>query len=326
MSTENTIDPAVQHTLRASIHCVGIGVHSGARVSMRVRGARPDSGIGFVRKDAPVGKGVIPALWDRVTDTRQCTVITNEHGVSVRSIEHLLAAFYACGIDNAIIEVEGPEVPATDGSAQPFVSLIERAGITRQGAVRRLLKITKPLTACEGNRFALLMPADDPAITVEIEFANRAIGFQRFSTRLHGETIKREVAAARTFGFMEQVDALRNRGLALGGSLQNAIALEGDQVLNAEGLRFADEFVRHKALDCIGDLALAGVPIIGHVFAHKPGHGLNLALLRQLFAQADASHYVTLGELYPIPTWRRAAEQKLTSAVQRARSWLQNVA
>jgi UDP-3-O-[3-hydroxymyristoyl] N-acetylglucosamine deacetylase len=293
---------------------------------MRVRPARANSGIRFVRKDAPVTQGLILARWDNVTNTQQSTVISNEHGVSVRSVEHLIAALRGCEIDNALIEVDGPEVPAMDGSSDPFVALIDRTGTTEQTAPRRAIQIHKPVTVCDDDKFALLMPDTVPRFTVEIDFANPAVGFQRYSAELVNGAFKLEVAAARTFGFSEQVDHLRAQGLALGGSLQNAIVIEREHILNEEGLRFEDEFVRHKVLDCIGDLALAGAPIMGHFFAHKPGHKLNNALVRQLFAQEDAWSYVTFGEIQEMPTWRRLAETRLAGAMQLARVWLQNVA
>ena len=315
-----------QHTLKSPIRYVGVGLHSGQRVSMRVRPARANSGIRFVRKDVPVTQGLILARWDNVTDTRQSTVISNEHGVSIRSVEHLMAALRGCDIDNALIEVDGPEVPAMDGSSDPFVVLIERAGTTEQTAPRRAIQIHQPVTVCDGDKFALLMPNSTAKFTVEIDFASRPVGFQRYSAELVDGTFKLEVAPARTFGFSEQVNHLRAQGLALGGSLQNAIVIEGERVLNEEGLRFADEFVRHKVLDCIGDVALAGAPVMGHFFAHKPGHKLNNALVRQLFAQEDAWSYVTFGQIQEAPTWRRFAETRLAGAMQSAWAWLQNVA
>jgi UDP-3-O-[3-hydroxymyristoyl] N-acetylglucosamine deacetylase len=320
------IDWMTQRTLKSNVRYIGIGLHTGHRVSMRVRPARLNTGIQFLRKDAPVAERVIPARWDNVTDTRQCTVISNEYGVSVRSVEHLLAALYGCGIDNALVEVDGPEVPAMDGSSAPFVALIDRAGAVTQSAPRRAIQLHKPITVCEGDKFALLMPDITPRLTVEIEFANRAVGFQRYSAELNDGTFKRELAGARTFGFAEQVGQLREMGLALGGSLQNAIVIEDERVINREGLRFQDEFVRHKILDCIGDLALAGAPIIGHFFAHKPGHRLNNALVHQLHADVDAWSYVTFGEIQQRLGWRRLAEGALADAVQLARSWFQKVA
>lgn len=315
-----------QRTLKSSMRYVGVGLHSGQRVSMRVRPACPNSSIRFLRKDVPVTQGLVVARWDNVTETRQSTVISNEYGVSVRSVEHLMAALRGCEIDNALIEVDGPEVPAMDGSSDPFVALIERAGTTDQAAPRRVIQIHKAVTVCDGDKFALLMPNSTAKFTVEIDFANRAVGFQRYSAELVDSTFKLEVGPARTFGFSEQVNHLRAQGLALGGSLQNAVVIEGERVLNEGGLRFADEFVRHKVLDCIGDLTLAGAPIMGHFFGHKPGHKLNNALVRQLFAQEDAWSYVTFGQIEEVPTWRRFAETRFVDAMQLARTWLQNVA
>jgi len=320
------IDWMTQRTLKSNVRYVGIGLHTGHRVSMRVRPAGINTGIHFIRKDMPVAERLILARWDNVTDTQQCTVISNQYGVSVRSVEHLMAALYGCGIDNALVELDGPEVPAMDGSSAPFVALIDRAGAVTQSAPRRAIQLHKPITVCDGDKFALLMPDITPKLTVEIDFANGAVGFQRYSVELNDDTFKRELAKARTFGFAEQVGQLREMGLALGGSLQNAIVIEGERVINQEGLRFHDEFVRHKILDCIGDLALAGVPIIGHFFAHKPGHKLNNALVHQLHTDVDAWSYVTFGEIQQRPGWRRLAEVTLADAVQLAKAWLQKVA
>lgn len=326
MIAAKNIDWMTQRTLKSNVRYVGIGLHSGHRVSMRVRPARTNTGIHFIRKDMPVAERLVLARWDNVTDTQQCTVISNEYGVSVRSVEHLMAALYGCGIDNALVELDGPEVPAMDGSSAPFVALIDRAGAVTQPAPRRAIQLHKPITVCDGDKFALLMPDSTSKLTVEIDFASGAVGFQRYSVELNDDTFKRELARARTFGFAEQVGRLREMGLALGGSLQNAIVIEGERVVNQEGLRFHDEFVRHKILDCIGDLALAGTPIIGHFFAHKPGHKLNNALVHQLYTDVDAWSYVTFGEIQQRAAWRRLAGATLADAVQLARSWLQKVA
>ncbi|MFQ5935517.1 MAG: UDP-3-O-acyl-N-acetylglucosamine deacetylase [Acidiferrobacterales bacterium] len=326
MNTAKGIDWMAQRTLSGSMSYVGGGLHTGQRVAMRVRPGGINTGICFVRKDAPADQRMVRALWHNVTSTRQCTTISNEHGVAVRSIEHLLAALRGCGIDNALVELDGPEVPAMDGSSNPFVALIERTGTVEQVAPRRVIQIHKPVTVCDGDKFAVLMPDTTSRFTVEIEFASAAIGFQRFSVELLDSAFKRDLAGARTFGFTEQVDQLREMGLALGGSLQNAVVIEGDRVVNEKGLRFEDEFVRHKVLDCVGDLALAGAPIMGHFFAHKPGHRLNYLLVDQLFAQQDAWSYITFGEVNEVPMWRRLAETKFADAMQLARAWLQNVA
>ena len=326
MGIHNALGLSTQHTLGTSVYYVGIGLHSGAGVTLRVRPAPADTGIQFLRKDAPPETGMIPARWNRVADTRRCTVLMNEHGVSVRSVEHLLAALHACNIDNAIVEIEGPEVPAVDGSAQPFVTLIEQASVTRQETPRQALKILKPVIVWDEDRFALLLPGDERRITVEIDFANAAIGFQRFSLEVGPEEFKRELARARTFGFLEQVNKLRRWGLARGGSLQNAIVLKGEQVLNEEGLRFPDEFARHKALDCVGDLALAGAPLIGHLVTYKPSHALTNSLIRTVFAQADAWRYTGSDEFSELRRWRQAAETSLVNVAERARNWWRYVA
>lgn len=315
-----------QRTLKESIPYVGVGLHTGKNVSMRVRSAEENRGIRFVRRDAPAGQGVIPALWHNVIDTRLSTVIGNEYGISVHSVEHLMAALCGCGIDNAVIELDGPEVPIMDGSAEPFVTLIEQAGVVRQSAPRKAIQIHKPVTVSDGDKFAVLMPDRIPRLTVEIDFESSVVGFQRLSLELVNGSFKHDVAPARTFGFMDEVEHLHKMGLARGGSLRNAIVIDGDRVMNEEGLRFHDEFVRHKALDCTGDLYLAGAPIVGHFFGHKPGHTLNNALMQQLFAEEDAWSYVTLDDMDRAPVWRRIAEAKLSSAIELARAWARKVA
>jgi UDP-3-O-[3-hydroxymyristoyl] N-acetylglucosamine deacetylase len=225
-----------------------------------------------------------------------------------------------------VIELDGPEVPAMDGSSRPFVTLIERAGVVRQNAARRVIKIHKPVTVCKDDAFAVLMPDNVARFTVQIDFRAPMIGFQRLSMDLRADSFKHEIADARTFGFAEQVGILRANGFALGGSLKNALVIDGDRLMNPEGVRSPDEFVRHKMLDCIGDLALAGTPILGHFFGYKPGHTLNSALLRELFVHEDSWSYTTFADALQIPAWRRLADARLADAMQLARSWWQKVA
>ena len=234
---------------------------------------------------------VVPAKWDLVVDTTLCTVLANRAGVRVGTVEHLMAALRGCAIDNVTVELDGPEVPIMDGSAEPFVFLIDSAGGVAQAAPRRAVRVLKPVTVADGNRSASLTPAQGSSFSFEIDFSASAVASQAGRVRLVNGAFKSDLARARTFGFLDEVDALRARGLALGGSLDNAIVVDGDRVLNEDGLRFEDEFVRHKILDSIGDLYLAGAPLVGHFHGHRSGHELNNRLLRALFAEADAWRY-----------------------------------
>ncbi|MEI8393775.1 MAG: UDP-3-O-acyl-N-acetylglucosamine deacetylase [Rhodospirillaceae bacterium] len=278
-----------QRTLKRSIHCTGVGLHSGARVSLRILPADVDAGINFVRTDPRGGQAVIPARWDHVVDTRLCTVIGNGRGVNVGTIEHLMAAFAGSGVDNAVIEIDGPEVPIMDGSAEPFVFLIDCAGIEEQAAPRRVLRLRRQITVGDASRRASLTPGNGSSLSFEIAFDSKVMTRRTASLDLAGEGFKREAARARTFGFLHEVEELRRLGLARGGSLDNAVVISGDTILNEEGLRYEDEFVRHKILDSVGDLYLAGYPIIGHFHGWRSGHHLNNKLLRAMFA--DASTY-----------------------------------
>lgn len=288
--------PRYQQTLAAPFTYVGRGLHSGQKVVMRLLPADADSGIRFVRTDVPASDRIIPAHWRNVFDTQLCTGIANAHGVAVRTVEHLLAALRGCEIDNTMIEVDGAEVPIMDGSADPFVSIIQRTGVVRQPAPRRAILIRRPIVVANGDKFAMLRPHPTPWVTVEINFPTPAIGSQRLSIPINPETFAREVARARTFGFAHDIARLRDQGLAMGGSLRNAILIDGNRIVNDEGLRFRDEFVRHKVLDAIGDLALLGLPVIGHLHTYKCGHALIHELLREVYREQDAWKIVTLGE------------------------------
>jgi len=257
-------------------------------VSLTLHPADTDTGIVFKRSDSDGGCSLIPARWDRVVDTFLCTAIGNEQGVRVATIEHLMAALAGCHVDNALIEVDGPEVPAMDGSAAPFVFLIECAGVVEQEAARSAIEVLKPVTVTDSGRTAALLPDDCFRVSCEIEFDSDLIACQSFSVELHNGAFKSEISRARTFGFAHEVDQLRAAGLARGGSMDNAIVISDNKVLNEEGLRFEDEFVRHKVLDSVGDLYLAGGPIIGHFRGLKAGHEMNNALLQALFADETA--------------------------------------
>jgi UDP-3-O-[3-hydroxymyristoyl] N-acetylglucosamine deacetylase len=286
--SDMTLPVARQKTLKSRINCSGVGLHSGRRVMLTIGPAPVDTGIRFKRTD-PAGLGaVIPARWDHVVDTKLCTVIGNDNGVVVSTVEHLMAAFSGLGIDNATIEIDGPEVPIMDGSADAFVFLLECAGLVEQSAPRKRIRILKTVTVSDEKASAALIPAPCASLDFALDFANPAIGRQEKSVRLGEDSFKRELSRARTFGFAEEVELLRKAGLARGGSLDNAIVIGTDRVLNREGLRYGDEFVRHKMLDAMGDLYLAGAPIEGRFLGARSGHALNNRLLRALFADSDA--------------------------------------
>jgi len=284
-----------QKTLKTKINCTGVGLHSGRRVKLTIGPAAVDSGILFKRTDLGEAGVVIPARWDHVVDTRLCTTIGNTDGVRVGTIEHLMAAFSGLGVDNAVVEIDGPEVPIMDGSADAFVFLIECAGLFEQSALRKRIKVLKLVTVSDGDATASLLPSPFPALDFALDFASPAIGRQERSVRLVDGAFKRELSRARTFGFAEEVEQLRKAGLARGGSLDNAIVVGSGRVLNREGLRYRDEFVRHKLLDAVGDLYLAGAPVDARFHAVRSGHALNNRLLRTLFADSEA-WTVTSGE------------------------------
>ena len=312
---------AAQCTLKTSIPCVGVGLHCGQGVGVLVRPAEPSTGIRFVRRDVPPGTALIPALWHQIVDGTLCTTLGNEQGTRIGTVEHLLAALRGCGIDNAVVEVDGPEIPILDGSAEPFVNMIERAGVVRQNAPRSAMVVREPVEARDGDRFVRIEPSPVMRITVEIDFPRTAIGSQRYSIEFVEPVFKREIAGARTFGLAADLDRLHAADLALGGSCRNAVIVDDEGIVNEEGLRFADEFARHKILDLVGDLALAGVPVIGHVHAYKPGHALNHALLNKLVARPAAWSYVMVDELAHVTYPRRLSEALAATAYRVARVW-----
>lgn len=300
---------ALQQSLKSSIGCCGTGLHSGAKVSMNLLPAPANTGIVFRRTDAD-GNGLeIAAHVDNVVDDRLCTTLGDGNGTNIATVEHLMAALSGCGIDNLYVEVDGGELPIMDGSAAPFVFLIECAGIVTQEAPRRVIEIIKPVRIEDGDRLAEFTPGDCFSVGFEIEFDSGAIGQQDMAVELVNGTFKGELSRARTFGFVEEVDQLRSMGLALGGSLDNAVVVSGDEVLNADGLRYKDEFVRHKILDSVGDLYLAGAPIIGHFNGRRSGHALNHSIVRALLADSSSWRYTTtqreqdefLGEIEELP-------------------------
>lgn len=288
-----------QHTLRNSFTVTGVGVHSGAPATLTVRPAPAYTGVMFVRSDIHDKNNVIPARWNNVVDTRLCTVLGNKAGVTISTVEHLLSAFAALGVDNAIVEVDGPEIPIMDGSAIKFVQALDKAGLMRQNEHRRVLRIKKTVSYQEGDKEVVLSPADSQYFGFEISFDNPLIGRQKFTHQLKEDAYRTEISSARTFGFLHEVEALRKMGLARGGSLDNAIVVDGDKVLNPDGLRFKNEFVRHKILDAIGDIYLMGLQMIGHYNGVKAGHAMNNKILHVLFSQPDAFEIVELGSTAP---------------------------
>lgn len=271
--------------------CAGVGVHSGAHARVVLSPAPADSGIVFVRTDVRDAPNRIRAHADAVASTNLGTALRNEAGVEIATVEHLMAACAGLGVDNLLVEVDGPEAPILDGSSAPFVQVLLNAGLKPQHAWRRLIRVVEPVEVRMGAKSAALLPALDLEgldLDVTIRFADPAIGVQRKRTRLTREIFLTEIADARTFGFMSDVAQLHAMGRGRGASMDNTIVLEGGRVLNPEGLRFEDEFVRHKLLDAIGDLALAGAPIAARFVADQPGHALNAALVRALLDTPEA--------------------------------------
>jgi len=273
-----------QRTLRRSISCAGIGLHSGNKVTLSLKPAAVDSGIRFRRSD--LGGLEVPATAHHVGGISYATGLTRE-GVRVDTVEHLLAALVSLGVDNAIVELNSPEVPIMDGSAAPFIYLIHEAGVKELAAARRYLKVLRPISLSRGDKRIALYPSDHFKVTYSIAYDHPLLRHQSRTIRLTEATFVDEIAAARTFTFLKEVEVLRQQGLALGGSLENAIVIGDTGVLNS-ALRFDDEFVRHKILDVIGDMALVGHPIIGHLVAHRGGHALHTAFAAHVLGDRDA--------------------------------------
>lgn len=277
-----------QKTLKTAINCSGIALHSGEKVSITLIPAKADFGVVFKRTDI-AGKGaLIPATFDNVIETMLCTKIGNADGVSVATIEHLMAALSGCGIDNLLVEINGAEMPVMDGSSAPFVFLIECAGTQELDAPRKAIRIEKPVSVEDKDRFAGFEPCQGSILDFTIDFDNPTIARQQHCIHMGRGVFKEEIARARTFGFLHEVEYMRANGLARGGSLDNAVVVSADGVMNEDGLRFENEFVRHKILDAVGDLALAGMPIIGRYTGVCSGHYINNQLLRALMADQDA--------------------------------------
>jgi len=284
-----------QRTLRKTITTTGVGLHTGARVELALHPAPVDTGIVFRRTDLarPLD---IPARADHVGDTRLSSSLRID-GVGVSTVEHLMSALCGLGVDNLRVDIAGPEVPIMDGSAGPFIYLVQSAGIVEQNAPKKFMRVTAPVEVRDGDKWARFTPFNGFRLDFTIDFPHPVFGSENKHVMIDfaEHSYVKEVARARTFGFMQDVEAMREAGLALGGSLQNAIVLDETRVLNSEGLRYENEFVKHKVLDAIGDLYLLGHPLIGEYSAFKSGHALNNLLARALLARPDAYEVVTFG-------------------------------
>jgi len=269
-----------QRTLMNEVGCTGIGLHTGEKVKINLRPAPADSGIKFIRTDLK-GRPEVEVRFDNVFDTTLATTI-GTNGCKVATIEHLMAAFFGLGIDNAVVELDGPEVPIMDGSAAPFVFLIKSGAVREQKSPKQFIVIKKPFKVDDGNRSVCIYPSKELKITYMIDFQHPLLRNQEYELTFSGRDFVREISTARTFGFMKDVETLKKNGFARGGSLDNAVVIDDFRIINEDGLRFDDEFVRHKILDFIGDISIVGSPIIGHFVVKKSGHFLNQHMLKKL--------------------------------------------
>jgi len=281
----------LQRTIKKDINCFSIGLHTGRKINMKIKPAPVDTGIVFIRKDLPDAAPIF-ARYDTVCDTTLATTL-GSNGVTVSTVEHLLSAFSGMGVDNAFIELDSFEVPIMDGSALPFVNMLKEVGTHVQKKTKKLLVIRKAVSVTFGDSSAMLVPADEFKITYEIDFKHPVIGRESYSMTFSDEKYEKDICAAQTFGFLKDLEFLQAKGLALGGSLKNAIVLDDTKIINKEGQRIPNVFVKHKILDAIGDLFLLGMPIIGHFIAHKSGHRLNNLLLKELMSQKSCWEIVT---------------------------------
>lgn len=272
---------ASQTTITHQVRLAGVGLHSGVECQVTINPAPAGSGVGFRRKSGPV----IPAAFGSIVETERCTRLGARDGDTIDTVEHVMAAFAIASIDNALVEVDGPEMPILDGSARPYVEALRRAGVTMLDADRRALRIVAPIEVRDGARTIRAEPCEQRQIEVAIEFEDPAIGAQALMLDLDREADLLRLQSARTFCRLSEIELMRNRGLGLGGSLANAIVIDGARILNPEGLRDPAEFALHKALDLVGDLRLAGAPIVGRIIAHRPGHSLNARFLGKLLAE-----------------------------------------
>lgn len=288
ITSQNATKALHQKTLKTAINCSGIALHSGEKVSISLKPAEANTGIIFKRVDIAGGGAEIKATYDNVVETTLCTKIGNKDGVTVATIEHLMAALAGCSIDNLLVEINGPEMPVMDGSSAPFVFLIECAGTKTLEATRKAIRIEKPISVEDNGRFAGYQPAEGSILDFTIDFDDPTIGRQEHTVHMGRGVFKSELSRARTFCRLQEVEYMRANGLAQGGSLDNAVVVSADGVMNEEGLRYQDECVRHKILDAVGDLYLAGMPIIGRYTGLCSGHFMNNQLLRALMADQDA--------------------------------------
>ena len=280
-----------QQTISNSISLKGIGLHTGNPVELTLEPAVVDNGIKFIRVDK-TNDNVIEAIWSNVSETVLSTTISNSFGIKISTIEHLMSALSGLHIDNLNIYINANEVPIMDGSSKPFVEMIEEIGIKKQSKKRKLLNVKKSIEVSENNTSVKIVPNNQFSIDFEIDFPSKIVSKQSCQLQLINGNYKTDIAAARTFGFEKDVKYLRSNGLALGGSLDNAVVVGENKILNKDGLRYTDEFVRHKILDSIGDLYLAGAPIIGYFYGIKSGHYLNNQLLRKLFSDENNFEYI----------------------------------
>lgn len=283
-----------QYTVKKAVSCCGIGLHSGRTVNLSIKPANVNSGIRFFRTGFS-SDTVLPALMDRVVDTRLATTLGNEH-FKISTTEHLMAAFQGFGIDNADVEIDATEVPIMDGSAEPFLKLLSGTGRKKQNGLKKIIRITKPITFVDGDKRIKISPYQGFKVTGEICFDDSLIQTQKFTFDLLSGQFGKEIARARTFGYVEQVEELWANGLAQGGTLANVIAIHWNRksVLNEDGLRYDDEFIRHKVLDLVGDLALLGAPVLGHVEAYKAGHAQHLGLMKAIAASPKSFEVIEL--------------------------------
>ena len=292
--------PIHQRTLAQAVSCSGIGLHSGKTVHLTLKPAAVNHGIKFVRKDLP-DNPCIPARFNCVVDTSMATVI-GSNGVIVSTIEHLMACLAGLSVDNVIVELDSYEVPVMDGSAGPFTRMILEAGIRELDAPRHFFMLKEPIELKQDGKFVGAYPADTFKITCHIEFEHPLIRSQSCTIEVVDHAFEREISSARTFGFLDEVEYMKRYGLARGGSLDNAVVIDEKTILNHEGLRYQDEFVRHKLLDCIGDFALLGMPILGHIVTRKSGHAFNHAFLEKFFNEKSSWHTQTLQEAAALPS------------------------
>jgi len=278
----------LQTTIIRPVSCYGIGVHSGQKTQLTLKPAPANTGILFIRSDVTATTNVLQAHYSTVSDTTLSTTISNDAKVKISTIEHLMAALYGSGIDNIIVEIDGPEVPIMDGSSKAFVFLIECAGTMTLNAPAKIIKINRDISVMHNGSEISITPANEFAIEVKIDFASPVIGKQSMEFA-NIALFKDEIASARTFGFMHELEYLKNKGLARGASLENAIGIEGDVILNEGGLLFENEFARHKLLDAVGDIYTAGTHIVGKFICNKPGHHINNEILRKIFS--DPNNY-----------------------------------